>query len=256
MAYNESGLFEKKLRNHSSFFHAQKHLNYWTDIRNVAAEKVVLGVPFYGWYNEFDLAGELLEKRSISFSYVNKHFHNLAEKDNLVEIATDTRKIVFTFNGVDLIAQKTQLSKDYGGIMIWHIGQDSDDLKLLRTVADNLQYKPENIENNDVSDDLTTTDTTNDIEIIIHDEVSVETKAKIEKFFANGEPTEKNTSTYGITCTLLGHKIECTSISTIEHKVRTTSPRCLKKTYDYEECTRCDYEKATLVYSSYIVCCS
>lgn len=101
-----------------------------------------------------------------------------------------------------------------------------------------------------------TTDTTNDIEIIIHDEVSVETKAKIEKFFANGEPTEKNTSTYGITCTLLGHKIECTSISTIEHKVRTTSPRCLKKTYDYEECTRCDYEKATLVYSSYIVCCS
>ena len=90
-----------------------------------------------------------MEKRSISFSYVNKHFHNLAEKDNLVEIATDTRKIVFTFNGVDLIAQKTQLSKDYGGIMIWHIGQDSDDLKLLRTVADNLQYKPENIENNE-----------------------------------------------------------------------------------------------------------
>lgn len=170
MAYNESGLFEKKLRNHSSFFHAQKHLNYWTDTRNVAAEKVVLGVPFYGWYNEFDLAGELLEKRSISFSYVNKHFHNLAEKDNLVEIATDTRKIVFTFNGVDLIAQKTQLSKDYGGIMIWHIGQDSDDLKLLRTIADNLQYKPENIENNDVSDDLTTTDTTNDLSDVTGDD--------------------------------------------------------------------------------------
>ena len=145
MAYNESGLFEKKLRNHSSYFHAQKHLKYWTDTRNVVTEKVVLGVPFYGWYNEFDLAGELLEKRSISFSYVNKHFHNLSEKDNLVEIETDTRRIVFTFNGVDLIAQKTQLSKNYGGIMIWHIAQDSDDLKLLRTVADNLQYKPEKL---------------------------------------------------------------------------------------------------------------
>lgn len=152
MAYNESGLFEKELRNHSSYFHAQKHLNYWTQTRNVEPEKVVLGVPFYGWYNEFDLSGELLDKHSISFSYVNKHFHDLAEKDNLVEIKTDTRRIIFTFNGADLIAQKTLLSKDYGGIMIWHIGQDSDDLKLLRTVADNLQYKPESA---DVSDDLT-----------------------------------------------------------------------------------------------------
>lgn len=153
MAYNESGLFEKELRNHSSYFHAQKHLNYWTQTRNVEPEKVVLGVPFYGWYNEFDLSGELLDKHSISFSYVNKHFHDLAEKDNLVEIKTDTRRIIFTFNGADLIAQKTLLSKDYGGIMIWHIGQDSDDLKLLRTVADNLQYKSESA---DVSDDLTT----------------------------------------------------------------------------------------------------
>ena len=180
MAYNESGLFEKKLRNHSSYYHAQKHLNYWTDTRKVAAEKVILGVPFYGWYNEFDLAGELLEKRSISFSYVNKHFHNLSEKDNLVEIETDTRRIVFTFNGVDLIAQKTQLSKNYGGIMIWHIAQDSDDLKLLRTVADNLQYKPENVENSDVSDDLTGIDVTSDLQ-------DVTTDVEVELIEDNGE---------------------------------------------------------------------
>lgn len=102
-----------------------------------------------------------------------------------------------------------------------------------------------------------TTTEKNDIEIIIHDEVSEETKEKIERYFANGAPAEDDgTTTYGLTCTLLGHKIECTSISTIEHKVRATSPRCLEKTYDYEECTRCDYEKATLVNSMYIVCCS
>lgn len=94
------------------------------------------------------------------------------------------------------------------------------------------------------------------IEIIIHDEVSEETKAKIERYFANGTPTNDSVATYGLTCTLLGHKIECTSISTINHKVSATSPRCLKKTYDYEECTRCDYEKATLISKIYIVCCS
>ena len=95
-----------------------------------------------------------------------------------------------------------------------------------------------------------------EIEIIINDKVSEETKAKIERYFATGAPAENNgVSTYGLTCTLLGHKIECTSVYTIEHKVRATSPRCLKKTYGYEECTRCDYEKATLVCSEYIGCC-
>ena len=101
-----------------------------------------------------------------------------------------------------------------------------------------------------------TTNENTEIEIIINDEVSEETKAKIERYFATGAPAENNgVSTYGLTCTLLGHKIECTSVYTIEHKVRATSPRCLKKTYGYEECTRCDYEKSTLIATEYIVCC-
>lgn len=95
----------------------------------------------------------------------------------------------------------------------------------------------------------------NNIEIIIHDEVSEETKTKIERYFADGEPAEINNSTYGLTCTLLGHKIESTVVSTINHKVSATSPRCLEKTYNYKECTRCDYEEATLISSMYIVCC-
>lgn len=101
-----------------------------------------------------------------------------------------------------------------------------------------------------------TNEKNNDIEIIINGEVSEETKAKIEKYFENGEPDKDGITTYGLTCTLLGHKIECTSISTIQHKVSATVPRCLKKTYDYEECTRCDYEKSTLIASEYIFCCA
>ncbi len=100
------------------------------------------------------------------------------------------------------------------------------------------------------------TENDSNVEIIINDDVSAETKDKIERYFATGEPTNDSSLTYGLTCTLLGHKIECTSVTTITHKVSSTSPRCLKRTYDYEECTRCDYELATLVYSSYIVCCS
>lgn len=96
-----------------------------------------------------------------------------------------------------------------------------------------------------------------DFEIIIIDDVSIETKEKIEKYFATGEPgRDTNNSTYGLTCTLLGHKIEGTIVSAVTHKVRTTSPRCVKKTYDYEACTRCDYETSTLISTEYIGCCA
>ncbi len=94
------------------------------------------------------------------------------------------------------------------------------------------------------------------VEIIINDEVSAETKAKIENYFANGEPAgNDDASAYGLTCTLFGHKIESTSVATITHKVRTTSPRCVRKTYVYEACTRCDYETSTLMSTEYIACC-
>ena len=95
------------------------------------------------------------------------------------------------------------------------------------------------------------------VEIIINEEVSAETRAKIENFFANGEPaTDNGVSSYGLTCTLFGHNIKVSSVSAITHKVRASAPRCKKETYDYEECTRCDYEKATLIATEYIYCCA
>ena len=91
---------------------------------------------------------------------------------------------------------------------------------------------------------------------ILSDNVSAETRANIEKYFANGEPAEDDgASTYGVTCTLLGHKLTATTVASTIHKVRTTAPRCCKKTYKYEECTRCDYTKSTLLNTKYIACC-
>lgn len=99
--------------------------------------------------------------------------------------------------------------------------------------------------------------TNDEKEIIIVDEVSTETKAKIERYFAAGAPTtNEGVSSYGLTCTLLGHKLENSIVDVITHKASTTAPRCLKKTYEYSACTRCDYENATLIFSEYIFCCS
>lgn len=99
--------------------------------------------------------------------------------------------------------------------------------------------------------------TNNDVEIIINDNVPEETKAKIERYFANGEPaSDSDVSTYGLTCTLFGHNLENTIVETITHKVSLTAPRCLEKTYAYSACTRCDYETSKVIDSEYIYCCS
>jgi hypothetical protein len=68
-------------------------------------------------------------------------------------------------------------------------------------------------------------------------------------------PENDDAAAYGLTCTLFGHKLESSVITTITHKVRATDPRCLRETYNTEVCTRCDYTNPILIGSEYITCC-
>ena len=98
---------------------------------------------------------------------------------------------------------------------------------------------------------------TSDVTIIIHNEdISEETKEKLIAFYSNPETHDDTASTYGLTCTLFGHKLESSMTTVITHKVRTTAPRCQEKRYNYESCTRCDYENSTLIGTTYIYCCA
>ena len=100
-------------------------------------------------------------------------------------------------------------------------------------------------------------ETQSHITIIFEDEnLSDEFKERATAYFLNGEENNDNSSTYGIICQLNGHKLENTTVTSIEHKVRSTAPRCLEKIYLYEACSRCSYESSTLKSSSYIYCCS
>lgn len=101
-----------------------------------------------------------------------------------------------------------------------------------------------------------------DIEIVIlNEEISEEAKAKIYAYYSdpdhNHENTEDGATTCGLICTVIGHKIDTSTVYTINHKARATAPRCLRKTYLHEVCTRCDdYEKSTLTSTIYINCCA
>ena len=56
-------------------------------------------------------------------------------------------------------------------------------------------------------------------------------------------------------CWLTGHDYVTERVITIEHKVYAESPRCVKRTYSVETCTKCDHLEETLVSTVYIICC-
>ena len=97
------------------------------------------------------------------------------------------------------------------------------------------------------------------IEVIILDDVSDELKEKATAYFLSGAHNNSdndNTATYGLTCSILGHKLESVTSSVITHKASATAPRCVKRTYLYDACSRCDYEASTLISTQYIYCCA
>ena len=103
------------------------------------------------------------------------------------------------------------------------------------------------------TDETTVTVIVNETEFIFEADTTEEFRNKIiAHHFNDGD---EDAATYGLMCTLFGHKLESEVIQVVTHKVRATDPRCLRERYDTEACTRCDYTNAELIGSSYISCC-
>lgn len=103
-------------------------------------------------------------------------------------------------------------------------------------------------------DEGTVTVTVNETEFIFDADTTEDFREKFIADYFNCE--DDDATTYGLICTLFGHKIETTTVAAVTHKVLSTSPRCLREIYDVDNCTRCDYTNSTLKTSSYIVCCA
>ena len=84
---------------------------------------------------------------------------------------------------------------------------------------------------------------------------SEEQKQFIADKIISGEPfVDDGISTYSL-CWLTGHDIVSEAVFAIEHKVRTDVPRCDKKTYRVDSCSKCDYLEYELVSEIYYACC-
>lgn len=94
--------------------------------------------------------------------------------------------------------------------------------------------------------------TVNEVEFVFDADTSEEFRNKAIAHYFNHD---NDAATYGLTCTLFGHKLESSVVTTITHKAKATAPRCLRETYEMEVCTRCDYTNPILIDATYIYCC-
>lgn len=89
---------------------------------------------------------------------------------------------------------------------------------------------------------------------ITHSGLSEEKLLYIVQLLESGE-TKADSQTYGLTCTLFGHKLVTTKDEVITHMVYDTYPHCKREYYNTTICERCDYAEVELISTSAVGCC-
>ena len=110
MAYDNDGDSE----NHSKYSYAESEMKHYEN-RGIKKDKLILGVPFYGY--RYTDSGAMDWNSGASYRYIlslNRAAKNSDYSDG------------YAYNGVETIRKKAELSKQYGGIMIWELSQDAD----------------------------------------------------------------------------------------------------------------------------------
>jgi len=127
MVYDKTGVWrEDVIGPHSPYSYAEDAVKFWTEERNISPDKIILGVPFYG----FDFTPPA---RYISYREIVSEDVKLAYQDSV-----DLKH----YNGIPMIVRKTEMAKkDLGGVMIWEISYDTlnSDLSLMRALDQTIQ---------------------------------------------------------------------------------------------------------------------
>lgn len=82
---------------------------------------------------------------------------------------------------------------------------------------------------------------------------TIEEQQYIAELLAN--PAVEPSATYGLMCTLFGHKNSTETVTTITHCAKANSPRCLQENFLVTACSRCDESTVERISYQYITCC-
>ena len=122
MAYDNDGDRE----NHSKYEYAVSEMKHYEN-RGIAKNKLILGVPFYGY--KYTSSGAMDWNSGASY-------RKILSDDSAAKNSDFSNG--YAYNGEETIRKKAELSKQYGGIMIWELSQDADGsdslLKIIKSV--------------------------------------------------------------------------------------------------------------------------
>ena len=125
LAYDHCGPWSKAC-DHSSLAGTREDMEYWRDERGIEPERLVWGVPFYGhcW-------GSACDDGSLTFAQIVSKFPDQKDDDWI-----EAENLTLSFNGQSTIKAKVEAAREYGGVMVWELGQDaSGDDALFRMIA-------------------------------------------------------------------------------------------------------------------------
>ena len=122
MAYDNDGDRE----NHSKYEYAVSEMQHY-EKRGIKKDKLILGVPFYGY--RYNSSGAMDWNSGLSY-------RNILKNDSSAKNSDYSNG--YAYNGRETIRKKAELSKKYGGIMIWELSQDADGNESLLKVIKNV----------------------------------------------------------------------------------------------------------------------
>jgi spore germination protein YaaH len=109
----------------SSVAESQAEVDYWVN-RGLAKSKALFGVPFYGY------SWQSNKSTALTYAEILARDASAATQDQVTLNGSITH-----LNSRTTIVEKAKLAKQYGGIMIWELGQDAPgDASLLKAIAD------------------------------------------------------------------------------------------------------------------------
>ncbi len=129
MSYDRTGPWRpQEPGDHSPYTMAVEDLNYWHKIRSLPKEKLVLGLPFYG-YGFGALDSPVV---SMSYKQIVSLYPNNEESDTL----NLPGNVIMYYNNISTIRKKTELAlKNAGGVMIWQLlGDGPEENSLLNAI--------------------------------------------------------------------------------------------------------------------------